>query len=94
MFALLDHVISLSPSPKHFAQGLAICFEPLFDGLYETLLERLAADPALFQLPGNEASGAAGFMETWTRILREQTTRAQERVEVTDGPPCPSSTLR
>lgn len=79
MFPVLDHVISLSPSPRHFAEGLAVCLEPLFDGLYETLMEQLAADPALFQMPGDE-SGAAGFMETWTRVLREQTTRARERI--------------
>ncbi|MEU5756234.1 hypothetical protein [Streptomyces sp. NPDC047829] len=76
MFALLDHVISLSPSPRHFAQGLVICLEPLFDGLYETLMEQLAADPALFEIPGDEAGGAASFMEMWTRTLREQTARA------------------
>ncbi|MEV4872254.1 hypothetical protein [Streptomyces syringium] len=29
----------------HFAEGLAVCLEPLFDGLYETLMEQLAADP-------------------------------------------------
>jgi hypothetical protein len=33
MFTVLDHVISLSPSPRHFAQGLTVCLEPLFDGL-------------------------------------------------------------
>lgn len=37
------------------------------------------ADPALFQIPGDD-SGAAGFMETWTSVLRKQTTRARERV--------------
>ncbi|MFC8093413.1 hypothetical protein [Streptomyces sp. NPDC057301] len=78
MFPVLDHVISLSPSPRHFAEGLAVCLEPLFDGLYETLMEQLAADPALFRIPGDKG-GAAGFMEAWTRTLREQTTRAQER---------------
>lgn len=87
MFALLDHVISLSPSPRHFAQGLVICLEPLFDGLYETLMEQLAADPALFEIPGDEAGGAASFMETWTRTLREQTARARERVDESgEGP--------
>jgi hypothetical protein len=67
MFPVLDHVISLNPSPRHFAEGLA------------TLLEQLAADPGLFQIPGDE-SGAANFMETWISVLREQTTRARERV--------------
>ncbi|WP_143671069.1 hypothetical protein [Streptomyces sp. Ru87] len=87
MFALLDHAISLSPSPRHFAQGLVICLEPLFDGLYETLMEQLAADPALFEIPGDEAGGAASFMETWTRTLREQTARARERVDESgEGP--------
>ncbi|WTO32883.1 hypothetical protein OG399_45625 [Streptomyces achromogenes] len=80
MFPLLDHVIALSPSPRHFAEGLAVCLEPLFDGLYEALMEQLAADPALFQIPGDE-TGAAGFMETWTRVLREQTTRARKRAD-------------
>ncbi|WP_031080256.1 hypothetical protein [Streptomyces sp. NRRL S-118] len=60
MFPILDHVIALSPSPRHFAEGLAVGLEPLFDGLYETLVEQLTADSALFQLPGDEA-GAAGF---------------------------------
>ncbi|MER5842745.1 hypothetical protein ABT099_21020 [Streptomyces prasinus] len=90
---VLDHVISLSPSPRHFAEGLAVCLEPLFDGLYETLMEQLTAEPGLFQLPGDE-TGAAGFMETWIRTMREQTARARGRVEVTHGPPCPSPTLR
>jgi hypothetical protein len=80
MFPVLDHVISLNPSPRHFAEALAVCLEPLFDGLHETLMEQLAADPDLFQIPGDE-SGAAGFMATWTRVLREQTTRARERVD-------------
>ncbi|GHE72124.1 hypothetical protein GCM10018782_52280 [Streptomyces griseoaurantiacus] len=48
--------------------------------------EQLTADPALFRLPGDE-SGAAGFMETWTRVLRQQTTTAQERAsESCEGP--------
>ncbi|WP_440581430.1 hypothetical protein [Streptomyces sp. PT19] len=80
MFPVLDHVISLSPSPRHFAEALAVCLEPLFDGLYETLVDQLAADPALFQLPGDEA-GAVGFMETWTRALRDQTTRVREQLD-------------
>ncbi|MFI2429762.1 hypothetical protein ACH5A7_37795 [Streptomyces sp. NPDC018955] len=80
MFPVLDHVISLSPSPRHFVEGLAVCLEPLFDGLYETLMGQLAADPALFRIPGDEA-GAAGFMETWTRALRDQTTRVREQLD-------------
>lgn len=78
MFPILDHVIALSPSPRYFAQGLAIGLEPLFDGLYETLMEQIMAEPALFQIPGDE-SGAAGFMETWTRTLREQTAWVRKR---------------
>ncbi|MEV4339039.1 hypothetical protein [Streptomyces sp. NPDC049590] len=70
----------MSPSPRHFAQGLAVYLEPLFDGLYEALMKQLTVDPALFQIPGDE-TGAAGFMETWTRVLREQTARARERVD-------------
>ncbi|MGC5040075.1 hypothetical protein ACPXCS_32030 [Streptomyces sp. DT190] len=80
MFPILDHVIALSPSPRHFAQGLAIGLDPLFDALYETLMEQLTADPALFQIPGDE-TGAAGFMETWTRTLREQTAKARKRAD-------------
>ncbi|MFK4123217.1 hypothetical protein [Streptomyces longwoodensis] len=48
MFPVLDHVIALSPSPRHFAHCLAVCFEPLFDELYEALMEQLAAEPGLF----------------------------------------------
>ncbi|MFG3187087.1 hypothetical protein [Streptomyces nigra] len=80
MFPILDHVIALSPSPTYFAQGLAVCLEPLFDGLYETLMEQLTAEPGLFQIPGEE-TGAAGFMETWIRVLREQTARARKRAD-------------
>lgn len=80
MFPILDYVIPLSPSPTYFAQGLAVCLEPLFDGLYETLMEQLTAEPGLFQLPGDE-TGAAGFMETWIRVLREQTARARKRAD-------------
>ncbi|MFI9772989.1 hypothetical protein ACIHJG_40165 [Streptomyces sp. NPDC052415] len=79
MFPVLDHVIPLSPSPRQFAEGLSVCLEPLFDNLYEALMEQLATDPALSQIPGDE-SGAADFMKTWTRVLREQTTRAREPV--------------
>ncbi|MFD5836156.1 hypothetical protein ACFWHV_21680 [Streptomyces collinus] len=52
MFPVLDHVISLSPSPRHFAEGLAVCLEPLFDGLYETLMEQLAAVACHFRRAG------------------------------------------
>ncbi|MFG2683969.1 hypothetical protein [Streptomyces sp. NPDC048392] len=80
VFPILDHVIALSSSPRHFAQGLAIGLDPLFDGLYETLMEQLAADSALFQIPGDE-TGAAGFMDAWTRTLREQTAMARKRAD-------------
>lgn len=76
MFPVLDHVISLSSSPRHFADGLAVCFEALFDGLYETLMEQLAADPAHFRIPGDRG-GTASFVEAWTRTLRERTRRAR-----------------
>ncbi|WP_051779846.1 hypothetical protein, partial [Streptomyces sp. NRRL S-241] len=86
VFPLLDHVIALSPSPTRFAQGLAIGLEPLFDGLYEMLMEQLTAEPGLFQVPGDE-TGAAGFMETWIRSLHEQTARARERVDTSGEEP-------
>lgn len=72
MFPVLDHVISVSPSPRQFAESLAVCLEPLFEGLYEALMEQLKADPKIFHMPGDE-TGPAGFMNTWIRTLREQT---------------------
>lgn len=77
MGPLLDHVTSMNPSPRQFAEGLTVCLEPLFDGLYEALMEQLAADPGVFRIPGDE-SGAAGFMKTWIRTLREQTRAGRE----------------
>jgi hypothetical protein len=43
-------------------------------------MEQLTAEPGLFQLPG-DVTGAAGFMETWIRVLREQTARARKRAD-------------
>ncbi len=38
------------------------CLEPFLDGLYEMLVEQLAADPNVFRIPGDER-GAAGWPE-------------------------------
>lgn len=62
MGPVLDHVISLSPPPRQFAESLAVCLEPLFDGLYEALMGSSPEDPDIFRIPGNE-TGTAGFME-------------------------------
>lgn len=70
MFPVLDHVIAISPSPRQFAESLGACLEPFFDNLYETLMEQLAQDPAIFHIPGDE-TGAVGFGETWILTLRE-----------------------
>ncbi|MGX6738954.1 hypothetical protein [Streptomyces peucetius] len=72
MFPVLDHIIALNPTLRQFAEGLAACLAPLLDGLYETLMEQLAADPNVFRIAGDER-GTAGFMDTWSRTLREQT---------------------
>ncbi|MFJ6650535.1 hypothetical protein ACIQPS_33355 [Streptomyces sp. NPDC091290] len=47
-------------------------------------MEQLAAEPGMFQIPGDE-TGAAGFMETWTRTLREQTRAASGALERAGG---------
>lgn len=70
MGAILGHMISLNPSPRQFAESLTVCLEPIFDGLYEALMEQLAQDPYIFHIPGDD-TGAVGFMETWVRALRE-----------------------
>ncbi|MDX5570207.1 hypothetical protein PYK79_52565 [Streptomyces sp. ID05-04B] len=70
MFPFLDHLIAVSPSPRQFAESLAVCLEPLFDDLYEALMEQLAEDPYVFRIPGDER-GAVGFGETWTLTLDE-----------------------
>ncbi|MEV8346422.1 hypothetical protein ACFRKD_08455 [Streptomyces niveus] len=72
MFPFLDHLIALSPSPGQFVEALAVCLEPLFDGLYEVLMEQLSADSNIFSIPGDER-GAVGFGEKWMRTLDEQT---------------------
>lgn len=78
MGPLLDHVIALNPSPRQFAEGLMACLSPVFDGLYEALVEQLAADPGIFRIPGDE-TGAVGFMTTWICALREQTAAGRAR---------------
>ncbi len=72
MFPVLDHVISINPSPRQFAESLAVCLEPPFDKLYEVLMEQLATNPDIFSIPGDD-TGPVGFGETWIRTLREQT---------------------
>ncbi|MEU3290517.1 hypothetical protein [Streptomyces longwoodensis] len=70
MFPLLDHVIAINPSPRQFAEALALCLEPLLKSMYEVLMEQVSEDPALFSIPG-DATGAGGFGESWMRALRE-----------------------
>lgn len=70
IFPLLDHVIPISPSPRQFAEFLALCLEPFYDNLYETLMEQLTADPAIFRIPGDE-TGVVGFGEAWLGAVRE-----------------------
>ncbi|GEB57241.1 hypothetical protein [Streptomyces gardneri] len=69
---VLDRIVSLSPTPRQFTEGLTACLGGMLDELYEPLVEQLAADPYLFRIPGDE-HGAAGFMDTWTRTLQQQT---------------------
>ncbi|MFE9859223.1 hypothetical protein [Streptomyces sp. NPDC005780] len=71
MFPFLDHVIAVSPSPGQFAEGLAVCMEPLFGSLYESLMEQFLEDPDIFRMPGDD-TGAVGFSKEWLRTLREQ----------------------
>ncbi|MFJ1847450.1 hypothetical protein [Streptomyces sp. NPDC088146] len=40
------------------------------NGLYKALMVQLAQDPYILRTPGDD-TGAAGFMETWVRTLRE-----------------------
>jgi hypothetical protein len=77
MFPVLDHVISVNSSPRQFAESLAVCLEPFFDGLYEVLMEQLAQDPYVFRIPGDE-TGPAGFGESWMRAVRKLTNTGQE----------------
>ncbi|MDI1454271.1 hypothetical protein NHG22_10655, partial [Streptomyces sp. ATE26] len=60
MFPFLDHVIALSPSPRQFAESLAICLEPFYDNLNEALMEQLRGDPGIFSVPVDER-GVVGF---------------------------------
>ncbi|MFB7611252.1 hypothetical protein [Streptomyces gardneri] len=69
---VLDRIVSLSPTPRQFTEGLTACLGGMLDELYEPLMEQLAADPYLFRIPGDE-HGAAGFMDTWTHTLQQQT---------------------
>ncbi|MGW0501191.1 hypothetical protein ACWD0Z_38980 [Streptomyces sp. NPDC003007] len=70
IFPLLDHVIAINPSPGQFAESLAVCLEPFYDNLYETLMEQLAEDSAIFRIPG-DVTGVVGFGETWLGTVRE-----------------------
>ncbi|MGW0778828.1 hypothetical protein ACWD01_35615 [Streptomyces sp. NPDC002835] len=68
----LDHVISVGPTPRQFAESLLACLSPILDELHEVLMEQLEADPAIFRIPGDE-TGVVGFGETRIRTLRELT---------------------
>lgn len=59
----LDHLIAVSPSPGQFTEALAVCLAPLFNVLYEALMEQLAADPYVLRIPGHDA-GTARFGDT------------------------------
>ncbi|MFJ8828284.1 hypothetical protein ACIREE_42050 [Streptomyces sp. NPDC102467] len=72
MFPLLDHMISISPTPQQYAEGLAACLGSAFDKLYDALTEQLTEDPLLFHIPGDE-TGATGFCEAWLRALQDAT---------------------
>ncbi|MFF8431673.1 hypothetical protein ACF07Y_42400 [Streptomyces sp. NPDC016566] len=76
MFPVLDHVIAVNPSPRQFAESLAVCLEAPFDGLYEALMDQLAQDPDIFSIPGDE-TGAAGFGKRWIRAMEELTNGRQ-----------------
>ncbi|MFH0246236.1 hypothetical protein ACGRHY_28315 [Streptomyces sp. HK10] len=47
-----------------------VCLEPFYDNLYETLMEQLAEDLAIFRVPGDEP-GVVGFGEAWLGAVRE-----------------------
>ncbi|MFB6828440.1 hypothetical protein [Streptomyces hydrogenans] len=68
---MLHNLVSISPTPRQFAEGLVACLDPAWDELYEALMEQLATDPNLFRLPGDDI-GAGGFVSAWTRTLDEQ----------------------
>ncbi|MGW5284502.1 hypothetical protein ACWERI_34495 [Streptomyces collinus] len=71
MFPFLDHVIAITPSPRQFAESLAVFLEPFYGNLYEALMEQLAKDPDIFNTPGDE-TGTVDFGKRWMRTLREQ----------------------
>ncbi|MET8030609.1 hypothetical protein [Streptomyces avermitilis] len=85
MFPFLSHLISFSPSPVQFAESLSVCLGPLFDGLYEALVEQLARDPNIFRLPGDE-TGPVAFGERWMRTLREVSAEGSAGHSRTDDP--------
>lgn len=86
MFPFLDHVIAINPSPRQLAESLAICLEPFFDDVYETLMDQFAENPDIFSIPGDE-TGAVGFGERWMRSMEELTKGSRGVGE----DPCPPS---
>ncbi|MGW4199381.1 hypothetical protein [Streptomyces sp. NPDC005004] len=58
MFPFLDHVIAINPSPRQFAESLAVFLEPFYGNLYEALMEQLATSPAT--TPAWQASARPG----------------------------------
>lgn len=76
MFPFLDHVIAINPSPRQFAESLAVFLEPFFDGLYQILMDQFAENPDIFSIPGDE-TGAVGFGERWMRSMEELTKSAR-----------------
>ncbi|MER6847092.1 hypothetical protein AB0A81_28135 [Streptomyces flaveolus] len=86
MFPVLSQLIAFSPSPGQFAEALTVCLDPLLDALYEELMEQLADNPAIYQIPGDD-TGPAGFGETWIRTVREALNSGQEAGRGTDDGP-------
>ncbi|MFF7127265.1 hypothetical protein [Streptomyces sp. NPDC008240] len=86
MFPFLDHVIAINPSPRQFAESLAVFLEPFFDGLHQILMDQLAQDPDIFNIPGDE-TGALGFGKRWIRAMAELTNGRQAAGgDADDGP--------
>lgn len=85
MFPFLDHVIAINPSPMRFAESLTVFLEPLFDNLYETLMEQFARDPDIFHLPGDD-TGAVGFGKKWMSTVEGLANAAQQEA-ATQAPP-------
>ncbi|MFD9280281.1 hypothetical protein ACFWD7_23760 [Streptomyces mirabilis] len=69
VFPFLDHAIAINPSPRQFAESLAVFLEPFFDGLYQILMDQFAENPDIFSIPGDE-TGAVGFGEKWMRLTK------------------------